>query len=217
MRIIYGGRINRKMAGFYRSTYRAGDQEKILLSTQFEESDARRAFPCMDHPSMKATFDLELVIDEHLEAVSNMPVLEVSPLEGGKKRILFQRTPRMSTYLLFFGVGEWEFLKGEEGERTRLAAVRGMARYGHFALAFASRCLSYCEEALGVPYPLPKMDLLAVPDFAFGAMENWGAIAFRENLLLKFPDTTSRAGQERICEVIAHEMVHQWFGNLVTP
>jgi len=217
VRIIYGGRINRKMAGFYRSTYRAGDQEKILLSTQFEESDARRAFPCMDHPSMKATFDLELVIDEHLEAVSNMPVLEVSPLEGGKKRILFQRTPRMSTYLLFFGVGEWEFLKGEEGERTRLAAVRGMARYGHFALAFASRCLSYCEEALGVPYPLPKMDLLAVPDFAFGAMENWGAIAFRENLLLKFPDTTSRAGQERICEVIAHEMAHQWFGNLVTP
>lgn len=217
VRFEFEGHINDKMAGFYRSRYTVDGVEKYIAVTQFEESDARRAFPCMDHPERKATFDVEMVIDEDLVAISNGTLETEISLGDGKKRVTFQQTPRMSTYLLFFGVGEFEILEDEKDPRMRAVTMPGLTRHAQFALDFGRKALKACEDYYGTNYPLPKLDLIAIPDFAFGAMENWGAIAFRENLLLHYPDVTSVAGEERICEVIAHELAHQWFGNLVTP
>ena len=124
----------------------------------------------------------------------------------------------MSTYLVFFGVGDFETLQDHvDAARARADAARARRRTPRFGLEFGRKALQFSEAYYGVPYPLSKMDLIAVPEFAFGAMENWGAITFRENLLLHYPGITSRSGEERICEVIAHEIAHQWFGNLVTP
>ncbi|MCP4683418.1 MAG: M1 family metallopeptidase [Desulfobacterales bacterium] len=215
--IDYMGQINDKMAGFYRSQYTSNGKTKYIAVTQFEESDARRAFPCVDHPFKKATFDIEIVIDEELKAISNSPIKEESPRSEEKKLVVFQRTPIMSTYLLFFGVGPFEFIVDEKDNRVRGATMPGMSKHVKFGIDFGRKSLGFCEDFYGIDYPIPKLDLIAIPDFAFGAMENWGAITFRENLLLHFPDITSQAGEERICEVIAHEIVHQWFGNLVTP
>jgi tricorn protease interacting factor F2/3 len=215
--IDFEGLINDRMAGFYRSRYRKDGQSRYLAVTQFEESDARRAFPCLDHPLKKATFDIVLIVDDGLSAISNTVAETEAPADNGKKRVTFKRTPRMSTYLLFFGVGDFEFLKSRSDTRVRVATPPGMTPHAGYGLEFGRLALRYCEDYYRIPYPLPKMDLIAIPDFAFGAMENWGAITFRENLLLHYPDSTSRAGEERICEVIAHEIAHQWFGNLVTP
>jgi aminopeptidase N len=217
LRIEFAGEINNRMAGFYRSRYVHGGAEKYAAVTQFEESDARRAFPCFDHPARKATFDVEMVIDEDLVALSNAPAVQETWIGDGRKQVTFQRTPRMSTYLLFLGVGEFDLIERPGGVLIRLAAMPGLTRYGDYALDFCVKALRFSEDYYGIPYPLPKLDLIAVSDFAAGAMENWGAITFRENLLLRDPEKTSRAGEERICEVIAHEMAHQWFGNLVTP
>jgi aminopeptidase N len=215
--IDYVGEINNKMAGFYRSKYVSRGEEKYAAVTQFEESDARRAFPCFDHPAKKATFDVEMVIDEDLVAVSNGPVVEEKVLGDRKKLVRFQQTPKMSTYLLFFGVGEFEFVQDQGDVLVRVATMPGKGEKGKYSLDFSRKSLTYSEDYYGIKYPLPKLDLIAVADFAAGAMENWGAITFRENLLLHDPETTSQAGEERICVVIAHEIAHQWFGNLVTP
>ncbi len=218
LRIDYDGQINDKMAGFYRSRYAdaAGNARHIAI-TQFQESDARRAFPCFDHPRLKAGFDLTMIIDEGLTGIGNMPVERTEPAGAGKKRLIFARTPRISTYLIFFGVGEFEVEADAIDPRVRAVALPGLVEQAAFGRQFGRKALAYCEHYYDIPYPLAKMDLIAVPDFAFGAMENWGAITFRENLLLTHPATTSRDNKARICEVIAHEIVHQWFGNLVTP
>jgi tricorn protease interacting factor F2/3 len=217
LQIDYQGIINDKMAGFYRSKYEIEGKSYFIAVTQFEESDARRAFPCMDHPLKKATFDVDMIVDEDLVPVSNETPIEEIPLDNGKKRAKFQRTPKMSTYLVFFGVGAFESVEDKKDTRVRVLTTPGMTKFAHFGLEFGRQALHFCEEYYGIAYPLPKLDLLAIPDFAFGAMENWGAITFRENLLLNYPEITSKAGEERICEVIAHEIAHQWFGNLVTP
>ena len=215
--IDYQGLINDEMAGFYRSKYSYQDQTGYMAVTQFEESDARRALPCMDHPARKATFDITMDIDPHLIAISNGAVKETRMLDTGKMRVTFEQTPKMSTYLVFFGVGEFEFTPDEKDDRVRVATLPGMQKFAHFGADLGRKSLEFCESYYGIAYPLPKMDLIAIPDFAFGAMENWGAITFRENLLLHYPDVTSKSGEERIFEVIAHEIAHQWFGNLVTP
>jgi len=215
--IDYQGRINDRMAGFYRTRYRRKGRERYAAVTQFEESDARRAFPCADHPAMKAEFDVEIEVPRCLTAVSNTAVKAEEVLRGGRKRVTFETTPRMSTYLVFFGVGDFETLQDPVDPRVRALTLPGAQPHARFGLEFGRKALQFSEAYYGVPYPLSKMDLIAVPEFAFGAMENWGAITFRENLLLHHPGITSRAGEERICEVIAHEIAHQWFGNLVTP
>jgi tricorn protease interacting factor F2/3 len=217
LKIGYEGQINEKMAGFYRSQYVSSGETRYIAVTQFEESDARRAFPCMDHPAQKATFDISMDIDQDLVAISNGAIKEETKLDNGKKRVVFEQTPKMSTYLVFFGVGEFEFTRDAEDPRVQVATLPGMKPYAMFGLEFGRKSLAFSEAYYGIPYPLPKMDLIAIPDFAFGAMENWGAITFRENLLLHYPEITSKSGEERICEVIAHEIAHQWFGNLVTP
>ena len=218
LKIDYVGNINNLMAGFYRSKYEVEGKEKYVAVTQFEETDARRAFPCFDHPSKKATFDIEFVIDEHLEGIANTPIVEEKSLGNGKKLVRFERTPKMCTYLLFFGVGEFEFTEdASEDFLFRVATAPGRAKYGGFGLDFGRKALKFGEEYTGIKFPIGKMDLIAVPDFVFGAMENYGAVTFRENLLLVYPGVTSKAGLERIAEVIAHEIAHMWFGNLVSP
>lgn len=215
--IDYVGQINAKMGGFYRSQYVREGQEQAIAVTQFQESEARRAFPCFDHPRHKATFDVEIAVEEGRVALSNMPAEREEVLESGKKSFRFARTPRMSTYLLFFGVGQFEFIQDEEDRRVRAVTTPGLSKFAGLGLELGRKSLQFCEAYFGIDYPLPKLDLIAVSDFAFGAMENWGAVTFRENLLLHFADVTSKAGKQRIFEVIAHEIAHQWFGNLVTP
>lgn len=215
--IAYHGSINDRMAGFYRSGYRWHDQPHFMAVTQFQESDARRAFPCLDHPRHKATFAIEMTVDAALTAISNGAVREETPLAQGKKRVRFEHTPHMSTYLVFFGVGHFESRQDQVDERVRLLTPPGGTRYGQLGLECGRQSLQFCESYFDIPYPLEKLDLISIPDFAFGAMENWGAVTFRENLLLDDPRVTSKAGRERIFEVIAHEITHQWFGNLVTP
>ena len=217
LEIDYQGLINDKMAGFYRSKYNHQDEIRYIAVTQFEESDARRAFPCMDHPACKATFEIIMDVDPNLVAISNETIKKEETLSNGKKRVTFARTPKMSTYLVFFGLGEFEFTIDEIDDRVRVVTLPGMKQFARFGAEFSRKSLAFSESYYGIAYPLPKMDMIAIPDFAFGAMENWGAITFRENLLLHYPGITSKSGEERICEVIAHEIAHQWFGNLVTP
>jgi len=217
VQIDYHGEINRSMAGFYRSQYTSQGRTHPIAVTQFQESDARRAFPCMDHPVYKASFEVVLTVDDALEVLSNTPVKSRKELGDGRKTVCFEKTPRMSTYLVFFGVGDFQNRSGTSDGRVRIVWLPGMGDDTAYGLQFGEKALAYCESFFGIPYPLPKLDLITVPDFAFGAMENWGAITFRENLLLYDPRITSSEAEERICEVIAHEIVHQWFGNLVTP
>jgi len=215
--IAYQGQINDSMAGFYRSGYVHQGSSRFIAVTQFQESDARRAFPCLDHPSQKATFDIEIVVDPGLTAVSNAAIKEVQALDSGRRRFVFETTPKMSTYLVFWGVGDFKRVQKAGEKRVNVLTLPGMEPYAGFGLDFGCGALEFCEKYFGSAYPLSKLDLIAVPDFAFGAMENWGAITFRENLLLRYPGITSKSGEGRICEIIAHEIVHQWFGNLVTP
>jgi aminopeptidase N len=215
--IEYTGKINDRMAGFYRSRIATDNGPEHIAVTQFQESDARRAFPCFDHPSKKAVFSLEMEIDAKLCAISNTDIKSIDNIENGRQRVCFDPTPKMSTYLLFFGVGPFEIHADTIDPRVRAVCLPGMEKQTVFGREFGRRALAYGEAYYDIDYPLAKMDLIAVPDFAFGAMENWGAITFRENLLLNVPGVTSREAQTRICEVIAHEITHQWFGNLVTP
>lgn len=217
LEIEYQGRINDQMAGFYRSRFEENGQTRYIAVTQFQESDARRAFPCMDHPLHKAVFELTITVPDQLTVLANTLPVGEKVLDGRLKEIRFAPTPKMSTYLLFFGVGAFEVIQDDQDDRIRVAHLPGLGHTTRLGLEFGRQALQYCEAYYNIPYPLPKMDLIAVPDFAFGAMENWGAITFRENLLLNFPGLTSKAGIQRICEVIAHEIAHQWFGNLVTP
>ncbi len=217
LQIRYRGIINDKMAGFYRSRYVVDGKERYIAVTQFQESDARRALPCMDYPAAKAVFDITMVVDEDLTALSNCDIVEETFDGNGKKQVRFGKTPKMSTYLVFFGVGDFRITEDTTDRRVRGVTLPGMTPYAKYGIKFGRMALSYCEKYYGIPYPLPKLDHIAIPDFAFGAMENWGAMTFRENLLLHYPGVTSRLGESRICEVIAHEIAHQWFGNLVTP
>ncbi len=214
--INFVGTLNDKLVGFYRSKYEHNGKEKHLATTQFEAADARRAFPCWDEPEAKATFDVSLIVDNGLTAISNMPV--VSSKRIGKKTIFrFDRTPVMSTYLLYLGVGEFEFLQGKLGKTIiRIVTTKGKKLQGKMALVFTKQFLSYFQNYFKIQYPLPKLDMIAIPDFASGAMENWGAITFRETVLLYDSRTSSTDTLQHIAEVVAHELAHQWFGNLVT-
>ena len=216
LHVEFEGTLNDKLLGFYLSRYRLRGKERRMATTQFEAADARRAFPCVDEPAAKATFDISIVADRNLEAVSNMPI--ASRRKRGIKTVYrFQTTPVMSTYLVYLAVGEFEHVSARYGEvRVRVMTVPGNKERGRFALRLTVRLLAEYEKYFGIRYPLPKLDLLAVPDFAAGAMENWGAITFRETLLLYDPATSSSRTRQLVAEVVSHELAHQWFGNLVT-
>lgn len=214
--INFSGPITEKLRGFYRSTYNFNGTKEYMLTTQFEAADARRAFPCFDQPDMKATFNLSLEIDSAYSAVSNMPVSKERATSNGKKLVEFFATPIMSTYLLYFGIGKFEFTKSKyRGKTLRVVTVAGKQRYAQLPLEYLRSFLAFYESYFRIKFPLPKIDMIAVPDFEAGAMENWGAITFRETDLL-CDEKSSVAIKQRVVTVIAHEMAHQWFGDLVT-
>lgn len=217
LNIKFQGQLNDKMAGFYRSKYTVNGEDRWMATTQFESTDARRAFPCWDEPALKATFRVSLSIPQQLSALSNMPVTEQKE-EGERTLYRFEETPIMSTYLLAFIVGEFDYVEDrtKEGVLVRVYTPPGKSAQGTFALSMATRTLSFFTEYFGIAYPLPKADMIAIADFASGAMENWGLITYRETALLIDESSSGVNNKQRVAYVVAHELAHQWFGNLVT-
>jgi puromycin-sensitive aminopeptidase len=218
--IEFSGILNDKLHGFYRSTYKGADgQDKPLASTQFESTDARRAFPCWDEPALKAVFQVTLVVDEKLTAISNAQVIREKRLEGtGRKEVVFADSIKMSTYLVAFIIGEFEATEAvmAAGAPLRVCAVPGKKLLTRFALDIGKASLDYFSRYYDISYPGDKLDLIAIPDFASGAMENLGAITFRETALLVDAEKATRAELERVADVVSHENAHMWFGDLVT-
>ena len=215
----FTGKLNDRLHGFYRSQYVNPEGEvSYLATTQFEATDARRAFPCWDEPACKATFQLTLNIPADMVAVSNTPLIQQAGLDAGYKSIMFGRTPIMSTYLMAFVVGDLTYIEQEAVNNTTVGVwtTRGKEEQGRFALDTSARMLSFFNDYFGIPYPLEKLDHIAIPDFAAGAMENWGCITYRETALLVDPENSSAGTRQRVAEVVAHEMAHMWFGDLVT-
>ncbi|MEK6907318.1 MAG: M1 family metallopeptidase [Nanoarchaeota archaeon] len=213
----FNGKIAKTLRGFYKSTYLVNKKEKIMLTTQFEPNDARKAFPCFDEPELKAKFSLKLNIPKNLQAISNMPVKKLSN-KGNLKTIIFEETPIMSTYLLAFVISELEYLEGKtkQGTKIRIYSTPGKKYRAKLALDVAIKSLEFFNNYFKIPYPLPKLDLIAIPDFEAGAMENWGLITYRETQLL-FDEKDSSVGvKQAVTHTITHEVAHQWFGNLVT-
>lgn len=214
----FKGEINDKLRGFYRSAQTAPDgSKKWIALTQFEATDARRAFPCFDEPSFKAVFRLTLSVSTEYMAISNTPVAS-EKIEDGLKTVTFEETMKMSTYIVAFVVGEFEKSKTVmvDGIPMQIYAPLGKLALTDFALEIGASALSFFNHYYGIPYPGKKMDMIAVPDFAFGAMENLGAVIYRENALLVDPLKASHSELERVADVIAHELAHMWFGNLTT-
>ncbi|MGC9157988.1 MAG: M1 family metallopeptidase [Terracidiphilus sp.] len=214
LHIQYTGKLNNELRGFYLSK---GDHRNYAV-TQFESTDARRAFPCFDEPAFKATFDVTLVVDRGDTAISNEPIQSDTAGPGaGKHTLHFATTPKMSTYLVAFLVGDFQCTAGSsDGVAIRVCATPDKVALTHYGLGVAERVLHYYDNYFGIPYPLKKLDLIALPDFEAGAMENFGAITYREADLLLDPKTASAGAEEEVALVIAHEMAHQWFGDLVT-
>lgn len=219
LEIKFAGQLNDKMAGFYRSTFKKADgSEGILATTQMEATDARRAFPCWDEPALKAKFTVTLIADKHLTCLSNMDVASETDTGTGKKAVKFNVSPAMSTYLTAFIIGELNYIETKEFRvPVRVYAVDGQdIEHGRFSLELAAKTLAFYEKVFGIDFPLPKMDQVAIPDFAQGAMENWGLVTYRTVDLLLDEKSSGAATKERVAEVVQHELAHQWFGNLVT-
>jgi puromycin-sensitive aminopeptidase len=218
LRLVFRGRLNDKLRGFYRSVYKdPTGVPRTMAATQFEATDARRSFPCWDEPAFKAVFNVTLAIDPALTAVSNTRVV-AETREGGLKIVRFADTIKMPTYLVAFVVGELEHTEPTPVGPTPVSiwCVPGKRRLAAFGQEIAVASLKYFEDYYGLPYPGDKLDLLAIPDFAAGAMENLGAITFRETALLVDERAASHAELQRIADVVAHENAHMWFGDLVT-
>ncbi|KAG6104992.1 hypothetical protein E4U31_001675 [Claviceps sp. LM219 group G6] len=224
LEIKFTGQLNDKMAGFYRSTYKRDDgSEGILATTQMEATDCRRAFPCFDEPALKAKFTVTLIADKNLTCLSNMDVAketEVQSTVSGstRKAVHFNTSPLMSTYLVAFIVGELNYVESTKFRvPVRVYAPPGQnIEHGRFSLNLAVKTLEFYEKVFGIEFPLPKMDQVAIPDFAQGAMENWGLVTYRVVDLLLDEKSSGAATKERVAEVVQHELAHQWFGNLVT-
>ncbi len=218
LKLSFRGILNDKLRGFYRSSYLHKGVKKHLATTQFEATDARRAFPCFDEPAHKAIFEVTLIVPAGLVAISNTIPSSIGKAKPGHQIVKFQPTPKMSTYLLAFIVGDFEFIEGKtrQGVKVRVFTTPGKTHQAKFALEVAIKTLSFLQKYFGIAYPLPSMDLIAIPDFAHGAMENWGAVTYRETAILVDPKNSSTLTKQHVAYVIAHELAHQWFGNLVT-
>ena len=219
LNLSFTGTLNDQLRGFYRSTFTDdhGD-ERVIATTQFESTNARRAFPCWDEPDLKAVFEVTLVVPEDLMAVSSGAEVDSQPTGEGRRAVSFAPTMEMSTYLLAFIVGPLEATDPVDVNGTPLRIVHPISK-GHlteYALDAGAFCLSFFEDYFAIDYPGDKLDLVAIPDFAFGAMENMGCVTFREILLLLDPDSSTQQERQTAVDVIAHELAHMWFGNLVT-
>ncbi|MGH2540015.1 MAG: M1 family metallopeptidase [Actinomycetota bacterium] len=214
----FRGELNDQLHGFYRSTYVDDEGTHTIATTQFEAADARRAFPGWDEPDIKAVFGITLIVPDGMVALSNGPEIERAPAGDGSVRVRFADTMAMSTYLVAFVVGRLELTEpvDVDGVPLRLVHLPGKGDLASFALEAGAFSLRFFTEYYGIPYPDRKVDFVAIPDFAQGAMENTGLITYRESLLLVDPDHATQPELENIADVVAHELAHQWFGNLVT-
>lgn len=226
---IFSGVLNDMLKGFYRSRTEGG----WILTTQFEATSARMAFPCFDEPSLKAEFDITIICPKEYIALSCMPEICLNEKEQtedcpeGFIRHKFQRTPIMSTYLLAWCIGNFEKISkkivSSKLQKNRkhpidvnVYTVVGKVEEGRYALDVAVKSLEFYESYFGIPYPLPKLDMIGIPDFDAGAMENWGLVTYRTSMFLCGPES-STATRESICTTVTHELAHMWFGNLVSP
>jgi puromycin-sensitive aminopeptidase len=217
--LSFTGLLNDKLHGFYRSVFRDEQgQSHVIATTQFESTDARRAFPCFDEPDFKAVFGVTLIVPDALFAVSNAPIVEEMPAGQGLRKVVFADTMKMSTYLVAFIVGPFEATAAVDVNGTPLRVVHpiGKGRLTAYALEVGAFALRHFADYYDIPYPGQKLDLVAIPDFAFGAMENLGCVTFREVLLLIDPQQSTQPELIRVADVIAHEIAHMWFGDLVT-
>ncbi|MDR4470892.1 MAG: M1 family metallopeptidase, partial [Nitrospira sp.] len=218
LHLSFRGALNDQLRGFYRSTYKdSSGTVQTMAATQFEATDARRAFPCWDEPDFKAVFSTTLVVDPHLTAISNTAVVSESQAQN-KKTVRFAETIKMSTYLVAFVVGQLQPTESVFVGKTplRILTVPGKQDLTAFGQEIAVASLKFFEEYYGISYPGDKLDLVAIPDFASGAMENFGAITFRETALLVDQRSGTHAERGRVADVVAHENAHMWFGDLVT-
>ena len=214
LHIVFTGILNDKLRGFYLSE----TPKRRYAVTQFEATDARRAFPCFDEPDKKATFDITLIVDKADTAISNEKLLSDTPGPGENKHTLrFATTKKLSTYLIAMLVGDFQCIEGSSDNiPIRACATPDKKDQGKFALDAAEYIMHYYNDYFGIRYPFGKLDLIAIPDFEAGAMENAGAITYRENFMLLDPAVATVDNYELVASVVAHEMAHQWFGDLVT-
>jgi len=213
LEIEFNGKISDNFTGFYKASF--GDA--YILTTHLEAVQARKVFPCFDHPAFKAVFKVRVRTNADLSVISNMPI-ESETKEGSRKTVAFKKTPKMSTYLLYLGVGKFVQEKSRHGGTELYAAYadRPTGKINtEFSFDATRKVLDFYESYFGIPFQLPKLHNVAVPEFAYGAMENWGAITYREILLHVDKDTSIRA-RKAVAHVIAHEIAHMWFGDLVT-
>jgi aminopeptidase N len=215
--LSFAGKINQQGQGLFYVPYQehASGTKKIMLATQFEATDARRFFPCWDEPVFRARFQLTVVVPENWLAVSNMPIESEEKSAAGKE-VRFAASPPMSSYLNVFVAGELDLIESRSGTQLRVIATKGKAEMGRYALEATAQILQYYNDYFGLPYPLPKLDQIALPGGFGGAMENWGGITYYESTLLFDPKNSSAETKQDIYEVLAHEIAHQWFGDLVT-
>ena len=215
----FAGAITEHLRGLYRSTFVSDDgTEHVIASTQFEPADARRLFPCWDEPEFKATFALTLIVDETLVALANEAAVSDEPAGDGRRRVTFAETMPMSTYLVAFVLGPFDLSDPVDagGVPLRVAVPPGKLHLARYAERVGSHALRFLSQYFDIPYPGGKIDHVAIPNFAFGAMENLGCVTYRENALLVDPAVASQLELQRVATVIAHETAHMWFGNLVT-
>jgi aminopeptidase N len=216
--VTFSGIITDDMNGIYPCYFEVDGVKQELLATQFESHYARRAFPCIDEPEAKATFDVTLTTEQDVAVLGNMPV-KSQDIQGNQLVTTFETTPRMSSYLVAWVVGDLQKKTAttNSGVEVSIWSTKAHAASNlDFALDIATRTIDFFDDYFGVPYPLPKSDHVALPDFSSGAMENWGLITYREIALLVDPKTTTLSGKQYVATVVAHELSHQWFGNLVT-
>lgn len=217
--IDYTGKIYEQASGLFALDYGSGKDKKRALFTQFENSDARRFLPCWDEPGIKATYTLTATVPTNEMPISNMPAAKTEKADAGMKRVVFQTSPKMSSYLLFLASGDFERVSRKVGKvDIGVVVKRGDRKLASYALDATAKLLPFYEKYFGAPYPLPKLDLVAGPGSSqfFGAMENWGAIFYFESVLLVDPKTSTERDRRGIYNTVAHEVAHQWFGNLVT-
>ena len=217
--IAFTGTLNDKLRGWYRSTFNDEQgNERVIATTQMQATDCRRAFPCFDEPDFKAVFDISLIVEADLFAVSNGAELSRTARDDGKHVVTFKPTMIMSTYLVAFAVGPLEVTDpiDVDGVPLRIVHVPGKGHLTEFGLEIGAYALRWYQQYYGIPYPSDKVDMLALPDFAAGAMENLGCITYRESLLLADPKTATQLELQNLADVVAHEVAHMWFGDLVT-
>lgn len=213
----FNGMIGEQAQGLFYVKYPTSRGKKVMLGTQMEPADARRMFPCWDEPVFRASVQLTVVVPEKHLPISNTPIERESHLAGGLKEVTFARTPPMASYLVVFVSGELEQIQDRvDGVQIRVITTEGKKEQGRYALEATKKLLPYYNRYFGIKYPLPKLDQIAIPGGFSGAMENWGGITYNESTLLFDPQSSSQQTKQDIFVTVAHEMAHQWFGNLVT-